>query len=325
MGAVVGMMGAIYALNRPTGVRPREVTIKKGMSVAEIAGQLHREGVIRSPRLLRAFSVLNGTSRRLTAGVHRFHGRMTAWQVLLELEVPRDVTRDVTIPEGMRREHVARVLAESLGLDEQELLAITSDPALCRELGVEAQTLEGYLFPETYKFSLAMAERQVVRLMVDHFFGILDSRMRRRARDMGMSVHEVVTMASIIEGEAVLDHERPLISAVYHNRLQKRMRLQADPTVQYAIPDGPRRLFNRDYRIDSPYNTYRHYGLPPGPIMSPGEASIRAAVDPAEVGYLYFVAQGDGSHIFSRTMQEHEAAKRKTRRARRNMWRRSAN
>jgi UPF0755 protein len=190
---------------------------------------------------------------------------------------------------------------------------------------VEAQTLEGYLFPETYKFSLAMAERQVVRLMVDHFFGILDSRMRRRARDMGMSVHEVVTMASIIEGEAVLDHERPLISAVYHNRLQKRMRLQADPTVQYAIPDGPRRLFNRDYRIDSPYNTYRHYGLPPGPIMSPGEASIRAAVDPAEVGYLYFVAQGDGSHIFSRTMQEHEAAKRKTRRARRNMWRRSAN
>ncbi|MDP6778920.1 MAG: endolytic transglycosylase MltG, partial [Candidatus Latescibacteria bacterium] len=113
MGAVVGMMGAIYALNRPTGVRPREVTIKKGMSVAEIAGQLHREGVIRSPRLLRAFSVLNGTSRRLTAGVHRFHGRMTAWQVLLELEVPRDVTRDVTIPEGMRREHVARVLAES--------------------------------------------------------------------------------------------------------------------------------------------------------------------------------------------------------------------
>ena len=325
LGAVFGVMGAILALNRSTGVRSREVTIKKGMSVAEIAGLLHREGIIRSPRLLRTFSVLNGTSRRLTAGVHRFHGRMTAWQVLLELEVPRDVTRDVTIPEGLRREQVARVLAASLGLDEDKLLAITSDPALCRELGVEAETLEGYLFPETYRFSLAMTELQVVRLMVDHFSGVFDSEMRKRARDMGMSAREVVTLASIIEGEAVLDHERRLISAVYHNRLQKRMRLQADPTVQYAIPDGPRRLFNRDYKIDSPYNTYRHYGLPPGPILSPGEASIRAAVDPADVSYLYFVAQGDGSHIFSRTMQEHEAAKRKTRRARRNMWRRSAN
>ncbi len=325
LGAVFGAMGAIYALNRPTGGRSREVTIKTGMSVAEIAGLLHREGIIRSPRLLRTLSVLNGTSRRLTAGVHRFHGGMTAWQVLLELEVPRDVTRDVTIPEGLRREQIARLLAESLELDEGELLALTSDAALCRELGVEAKTLEGYLFPETYKFSLAMTERQVVELMVNHFFGILGPRTRKRARDAGMSVHEVVTLASIIEGEAVLDHERPLISAVYHNRLQKRMRLQADPTVQYAIPDGPRRLFNRDYKIDSPYNTYRHYGLPPGPILSPGEASIRAAIEPADVSYLYFVAQGDGSHIFSRTMQEHEAAKRKTRRARRSTWRRSAN
>jgi UPF0755 protein len=127
-------------------------------------------------------------------------------------------------------------------------------------------------------------------------------------------------MASIIEGEAQLDAERATISAVYHNRIKKRMRLQADPTVQYAIPDGPRRLFYKDYAYDSPYNTYRHAGLPPGPIMSPGAASLEAAANPADVDYLYFVARGDGSHVFTKTAKEHEIAKRQTRAARREAW-----
>ena len=139
-----------------------------------------------------------------------------------------------------------------------------------------------------------------------------------------MSLHEVVTLASIIEGEARIDEERPVISAVYHNRLRQKMRLQADPTVQYALEDGPRRLFYRDYAIDSPYNTYRVRGLPPGPIMSPGEASLRAALHPADVDYVYFVSQGDGSHLFSRTAAEHGRAKSKTYRARRDGWRQQA-
>ncbi len=324
LGAVFGILGAVYMLNRPTGVSLRQVTVQKGMSVPQIARLLHREGIIRSPRLLQVFSILNGTSRRLTAGVHPFHGGMTAWRVLLELEVPRDVTRDVTLPEGLRREQTARLLAERLELDEAVLLRLTSDPEFCRELGVEADNLEGYLFPETYKLSLMMDEAQVVRLLVKHFFGIFDARLKARARERGMSVHEAVTLASIVEGEARLDAERPVISAVYHNRLKRRMRLQADPTVQYAIADGPRRLFNRDYKIDSPYNTYRHRGLPPGPILSPGETSLKAALYPADVDYLYFVARGDGSHLFSRTAKEHEAAKRKTRWTRRKTWRRSS-
>ena len=323
-GTVLGVVGAVYRLNQPTGVYRQRVTVEKGMTVAQIARLLHREGVIRSPRLLQLFSLLNGTSRHLTAGVHPFHGGMTTWQVLQELEVPRDVTRDVTLPEGLRREQTVGQLADALHLDGEKLLQITSDPRLCRELGIEAETLEGYLFPETYRFSLAMDEAQVVRVLVQHFFRVFDGSMRARARELGMSMHEVVTLASIVEGEALLDAERAVVSAVYHNRLKQNMRLQADPTVQYAIADGPRRLFNRDYRVDSPYNTYRHRGLPPGPIMSPGRASLEAALYPADVGYLYFVARGDGSHIFSRSAKEHEAAKRKTRGSRRKNWRRSS-
>ena len=320
LGTVLGVSGCIYLLNRATGVAACEVVVERGMSVSQIAHVLHGEGIIRSPQLLRLFSLLNGTSRRLTAGTHPFHGGMTTWRVLQELEAPRDATRVVTIPEGLRRERVARLLAEELGLDRERLLEVMSDRAFCREMGVAAETLEGYLFPETYEFSLLMDEAQVIRVMVRHFFRVFDDTLRARAKEVGMSVHEAVTLASIIEGGARLDGERALISAVYRNRLKRRMRLQADPTVQYAISDGPRRLFYEDYRINSPYNTYRYSGLPPGPIMNAGAASLKAALYPADEDYLYFVARGDGSHVFSRTMSEHEAAKRGTRRARRRSW-----
>jgi len=320
LGTLVGSAISLYLLNRPTGVARREVLVEKGMTVSEIAGMLHRRGIIRSPALLRVLAVVGGTSRGLKAGTHRFHGGMTTQEVLEELRVPRAVTRSVTIPEGLRRERIAGILADELGLDAGKLAEMMADPRVAREHGVEADHLEGYLFPETYSFSVNAGEKQVVRRMVEHFHRVFDGGMRHRAREMGMSVHEVVTLASIIEGEARLDEERALISAVYHNRLRARMRLQADPTVQYAITDGPRRLFNRDYQVNSPYNTYRRRGLPPGPIMSPGEASLRAALYPEDVDYLYFVAQGDGSHIFSRTIAEHEGAKRRTRRARRRSW-----
>ena len=323
LGLVVGFWGAVYALNRPTGVRHKEVIVEKGMTVAQIARKLYRERLIRSPELLRIFSLINGTSRRLTAGVHPFHGRMTTWQVLMELEVPRDVTRDVTLPEGLRLGQVAEILANRLDLDEATFKSIIADSNFCHSLGIDAPDLEGYLFPETYRFSLTMTEEQVVRMVVGHFLEIFDQKMKRRARAMGMTVGEVVTLASIVEGEAQLDEERPIVAAVYHNRLKKNMRLQADPTVQYAIPDGPRRLFYRDYRVDSPYNTYRHRGLPPGPIMSPGQASLVATLYPADVDYLYFVARGDGSHVFTQTPKEHEAAKRQTLSARRRSWQRS--
>jgi UPF0755 protein len=318
--AAIGGVVAVTLLNRPTGEGLHHVEIRKGMSVPQISRLLHDKGIIRSPRLLRLLSLLNGTSRNLTAGIHPIHGGMSTWRVLKELEVHRDVSRDVTIPEGMRKENIANLLAESLKLDLERLNKLINDPEFCRKHGIEASNLEGYLFPETYKFSLMMTEQQIIGLMVKQFNRIVDKELRRRARKLGMSIHEVVTMASIVEGEAQVGEERPIISAVYYNRLKRRMRLQADPTVQYAIKNGPRRLFYKDYGIESPYNTYRHRGLPPGPISSPGEASLRAALYPAEVDYLYFVARGDGSHIFSRTATEHDQAKRETRWARRQTW-----
>ncbi len=320
---VAGLMLVILTLNRPTGSGAKDVVIPKGMTVMQIGELLHREGVIRSPRLLVLLSLFDGTSRRLKAGIHRFPENLSTWEVLENLGFSSDEFRSVTLPEGMTLARTLSLLAAELNLDIEKMRRLASDPGYCRRLGVAAENLEGYLFPETYQIPLAMGEEQVIRLLVRHFFTVFDSKMAEQARQMDLSVHEVVTLASIIEGEALLDRERATISAVYHNRLRQEMYLQADPTVQYVIENGPRRLFYRDYKIDSPYNTYRHRGLPPGPVMNPGAASLRAALYPADVNYLYFVAKGDGSHVFSRTASEHNEAKRKTRLARRRSWRRS--
>ncbi|MCY3764563.1 MAG: endolytic transglycosylase MltG [Gemmatimonadetes bacterium] len=319
---IAGLLLVVLALNRPTGSGAKDIVIQKGMTVLQIGELLHREGVIRSPRLLVMFSVFDGTSRRLKAGMHRFPENLSTWEALKKLAFSRDEFRRVTLPEGMTLARTLAVLASELDLDHNKMRRLAYDPGYCRRLGVPADNLEGYLFPETYQIPLTRDEEQVIRMLVRHFFTVFDSTMAERAHQTGLSAHEVVTLASIIEGEALLDRERATISAVYHNRLEEGMFLQADPTVQYVIEDGPRRLFYRDYKIDSPYNTYRHRGLPPGPVMNPGAASLRAALYPEDVDYLYFVAKGDGSHVFSRTVREHEEAKRRTRSARRRSWRR---
>ncbi|MBC7187662.1 MAG: endolytic transglycosylase MltG, partial [Calditrichaeota bacterium] len=180
---------------------------------------------------------------------------------------------------------------------------------LLRELGVSAPSLEGYLYPSTYQFYWGVAPEVVIRTMVKEFWRQMGDSVQACAQAMGMTLHQVVTLASIIEGEAMLAEERALISAVYHNRLRLRMPLQADPTIQYLVPGRGRRLLKKDLAIDSPYNTYLYPGLPPGPVNNPGMASIVAALHPAPVDYLYFVARGDGGHVFSRTLREHLRAK----------------
>ena len=316
----VGFVLLVLTLNRSTGWGPGDVVIQKGMSVEQIGGLLHKEGVIRSPRLFILFSLADRNSKNLKAGIHHFPEGMDTWEILQELTVSKAEFHEVTIPEGRTLLQTLTRLAATADLDERELRRIATDPGFCRRLGVDADNLEGYLFPETYRFSLTMDEEQVIRMLIGQFFAVFSGKLKERAQEIGMSVHEVVTLASIIEGEAQLDAERSTISAVYHNRLKQGMYLQADPTIQYAIEGGPRRLFYRDYKIDSPYNTYRHRGLPPGPVMNPGAASLTAALFPANVDYLYFVARGDGSHVFSRTSREHDQAKHKTRRARRRNW-----
>lgn len=319
VGVLVACMG-IFIFNQPTGVGKKEVEIRHGSTVKQISQQLYQKRLIHSPRLLQILAQLNGSSRRLKAGIHPLDGQMTTWEVLLALERSRDVTQNVTILEGLEKTQIATILSEKMNLDQKKLLLLMNSAAFCKTLSVQAKDLEGYLFPETYNFPITVSEQQVLRRMVEHCHAVFDERLQRRADELGMSIHEVITFASIIEGETSWDSERDTIAAVYHNRLKKGMRLQADPTVQYALPGEPRRLFYKDYNYESPYNTYRQAGLPPGPINSPGRASIEAALFPADVNYLYFVATGKGGHIFTRTLQEHRAATRRTAAAREITW-----
>ena len=179
--------------------------------------------------------------------------------------------------------------------------------------------LEGFLFPDTYHFYKGETPERIIQTMVTEYQKLLDGMLKSRLQIRGLTELGMVTLASIIEGEAIYDSERSLISSVYHNRLAKEMRLQADPTIQYIIEDGPRRLLKNDLKIKSPYNTYLHYGLPPGPINSPGRESLISALSPADADYLFFVANGEGYHTFSRTETEHNVAKKKFQRLRRQM------
>ena len=175
---------------------------------------------------------------------------------------------------------------------------------------INATSLEGYLHPETYYLYHDTSPEDIITILLNEFWKKFDKTLQDRANQLGFSVHEVVTLASIIEGEAMLDSERSTISSVYHNRLKINMKLQADPTIQYIIPGPPKTLSNRDLRIKSDYNTYQNYGLPPGPINNPGIASIKAALYPEDTNFLFFVAQGDGSHAFTTNEKDHEEAKR---------------
>ncbi|HEX2780978.1 MAG TPA: endolytic transglycosylase MltG, partial [Gemmatimonadaceae bacterium] len=224
--------------------------------------------------------------------------------------------RTVTIPEGFAISDIAPLLARSLGVEEDSVLAAARDSTLRERLDVPTPTLEGYLFPDTYSFADGTTARSAVQTMVRRFEQVWDPAWNDRLQAMALSRHDIVTLASIVEKEAKLDAERPVIAAVYLNRLRTGMRLQADPTVQYARGEHATRLYYKDLRVDSPYNTYEHAGLPPGPIASPGKASLVAALFPASVSYRYFVAHPDGHHEFNVDYRAHERAVAQLRRER---------
>ena len=204
-------------------------------------------------------------------------------------------------------------------VDSLRFSNLVYDSLLCNSLGIPSVNLDGFLLPETYYFNYGMDEEAIIRKMISQFKSIITDSVQAKIDSSGMTLREYVILASIIEGEAVHDSERPLISAVFHNRLNKRIKLDADPTLQYILPDGPRRLLNADKLIDSPYNTYKYRGLPPGPINNPGRRSILASIFPADVEYLYFVAQGEGYHAFSESYDDHLNAKKKLDRLRREL------
>jgi UPF0755 protein len=221
------------------------------------------------------------------------------------LRLGRGVVHSVTIPEGFSIADIEPILIDSLGLTQDSLDAAVRDTALLHRLDVPTPSLEGYLFPDTYTFPDKISARDAVRMMTDEFEKAWQPEWTEQARAMKLTRHDIVTLASIVEREVRKDEERPVIAAVYLNRLRIGMPLMADPTVTYALGKKPGRVLLRDLRVKSPYNTYLRTGLPPGPIASPGAASMRASVNPAKVPYRFFVAAPDGHHEFRRTYAEH--------------------
>jgi UPF0755 protein len=283
--------------------------IKWGSSFDQVLDLLLEKGVIQNKAKLTLAAKILGWRDKLKAGRYEISGSISSYR-LLKLLVDGKVAIDwVTIPEGKSARQIASILKKEIEIDSTRFMQLVNDSAYTRKLGIEASSLEGFLFPETYGFHWGMKPAAVISILVNQFKEHFDDSLKVRANELGLTVLEVVTLASIIEGEAVIESERPLISAVYHNRLKRGMLLQADPTIQYILEDGPRRVLKRDLEIDSPYNTYKYPGLPPGPINNPGLSSIKASLYPAHVKYLYFVAKGDGSHVFSVTLREHLRAK----------------
>jgi len=283
--------------------------IKWGTPLNKIAEDLQKAEIISSAENFKFTVRLLGKKNHLRAGKFQLVKGSPNYRVIKALsEGPQSFIK-VTIPEGVTATKIAGICRTELETDSTRFMALVSDTAFITRLGMKVGSLEGYLYPETYYFTYGVNEEQVLTKLLQQFRTLVTDSLERRAFALGYSLSEIVTLASIIEGEAMIDSEMVFISSVYHNRLRLGMLLQADPTVQYLLPDGPRRLLRKDLQIDSPYNTYLYAGLPPGPISNPGIKAIRAALYPAPSNYLYFVANGQGGHVFSARLSQHLRAK----------------
>ena len=284
------------------------VEIPPGTGSISMGKRLAEAGVIRSPSSFRLAVWLRGSARRLQAGEYRFDRPMTTAQVVDKIARGDVFVRSITFREGLTNREMA-ALFESAGFGSaSDFLAAARRESLITDLDPAAKDLEGYLFPDTYTMPRRATAAQLVERMVGRFRKAFTPELRTQAEANGFDIRELVTLASLVEKETGKPEERPIVAGVYSNRLQVRMPLQCDPTVIYAMMLAGRydgNIRRDDLQMDSPYNTYRYPGLPPGPIAAPGEASLRAAAAPASVPYLYFVSRNDGSHVFATTLEEH--------------------
>ncbi len=304
------------------GGDPVVIEVVEGETAAEIGDDLEQAGVIESSRLFRTIVALTGVGDHLGAGEYEFQPGQTVVSVIEQIRSGRTTVRRVVVPEGLRLEEIAQVMEDAEVVTAADFTAALDPPlydfAFLKQLP-RGQGLEGYLFPATYTFEKGVDAETVVRAMLQAFDDNVPQELVDAAKANGLSLHEMVTLASIIEREAQVPRERPIIASVYLNRIENGMRLQADPTTQYAVaeadPEGvaefgwwKQELTVDDLAIKSPYNTYTSDGLPPGPIAAPGLASLEAASEPAETNYLFFVAcGGEGEHAFGATLADHEA------------------
>lgn len=290
------------------GQAVRIVDFAKGDSLSRIAAALEREGIVSSARLFVLHTRLKGVASKLQAGEYQFSDGMRPAEILRMMVNGEVNRRRFAVPEGYSIHQLAELLENQRLFTREGFLKAATNPALLAELGIEGKSVEGYLFPSTYDVTRTMDEAALIRAMVAQFRKVYDGQFNGVAERIGMTQRQVVTLASMIEKEAVVAAERPLISSVFHNRLSRGMRLQSDPTAVYGVRAFAGTVTKQDVDRPTPYNTYLISGLPPGPIGNPSSEAIEAALNPARSGYLYFVAKRDGTHHFSATLDEHNAA-----------------
>lgn len=298
----------------PTG-EPLRITVPAGAGLSAVTDTLVARGVVDSGWRFKLFARRRGADRPIQRGIYEVRPG-ESWDTILDRLESGDVVKmRLVIPEGWMATQIAARVAEQTGVPVDSVVGIVADEGAPERFGVPGPTLEGYLYPATYELPMGTPPEGVVRTLVNRYKRAWTPRMRARADSLGMSEREVVTLASIVEKEARDWRERPRIAAVYHNRLRRGMRLEADPTVQYALGEHQGRLLYAHIRetADNPYNTYRNAGLPPGPIASPSTGAIEATLWPEEHDFLFFVARPNGTHVFTRNFQEHTAARRRVR------------
>ncbi|MCS7053482.1 MAG: endolytic transglycosylase MltG [Ignavibacterium sp.] len=285
---------------------PLRFEIKKGESINSITERLYANGILKNRLLFKIAVFIYGAERNIKAARYKI-GKNLSYLDLVELFVfgPADYLKKVRIFDGSTINNIAQSLSQEIKIDSSEFLSLTSDLNFLRSLNLNTNSLEGYLLPDDYELYENSSSKEVILIFVNNLKEFWNDSLDNQAKNLKLTQHEVLTLASIIEGETNYPDEMKLISAVYHNRLKKGMKLQSDPTVQYALNRPWKRLYYTDLKIDSPYNTYKYYGLPPGPINNPGKEAIIAALYPADVDYLFFVADGSGKHKFGKTYKEH--------------------
>ncbi|MDZ4675362.1 MAG: endolytic transglycosylase MltG [Gemmatimonadota bacterium] len=314
LGCLACLLGCSPA---PQGTPTERITIPPGATFAAITDTLVQRGILESPQWFRLVARASQGDRRIKSGSYDLPRGASAWWILRTLQTGRSVLTRFTVPEGVTLVEVAQLAEAQLGIPPDSFLVAARDPGLLRLHNVPGSSFEGFLRPETYFVPLTVSGRDLVRQMAAAFQSAWDTTWDAAAAAHGLSRVGFVTLASIVEGEARVADERPVIAAVYLNRLRIGMPLQADPTVQYAIQlrTGARktRLLLKDYDLDSPYNTYQIAGLPPGPVGLPGQAALEAVAAPAEVPWLFFVAGDSGRHVFTRNYADHLRAIRRIR------------
>lgn len=307
------VLAIAIAITTGCGEGNARVTVPSGATMRLAADSLESAGVIGSAKLFSLYAKVTRRDRNIKAGTYILD-RGASWNTIVDaLVAGKGIVFTLTIPEGWDTRTITPTVARVMKVPASAVDSAIRDTALVRRLGIPTETLEGYLFPETYLLPEGSSAPSIVRRLVAEFERRWKPEWDAQLQKLGMTRHQVITLASIIEKEARVAAERPTISAVYHNRLKRGMLLQADPTVLYALGRHENRVLYRHLEVNSPYNTYRNVGLPPGPIASPGSASIEAALFPADVPFLYFVAHPDGHHEFRATLREHNEAVRQMR------------